>query len=1065
MAIIYTYPKLQNPQGNELIVVSDVNNRNATRLITIADIASLVPSGGGGGCATAINRINTSNGEYIATGCNPVEFSSSDNSIAISAASNGIVNFSAGCATTYVLKPVSCDNVGNCSPTTDSSTWLFTCESSFASTADQSIPVVVANGGVQVQTSFSSNNCFYVETWSPIPAPTECANCCTPGEERGIYEQCNSNNGLAGCPSMAQQIILSPIQGVFPPVVLATYGDPNTGQAYTCCYSYSSAIQGAPETPNYTAQALAQGQNCDTAPCINISQSNEYQKCTECDDTQPNTIYLADNFEAVSFAVNENETAACYINIGKSTEPITQGFYTSIEDIQSCEQLDNSGLCPLTVAQLDRCAELSPSGIAGNTATVYVDVNNPNLQAYPSTYRISFSDGSFSCYVRAQQDTCEIPTVISTIVLAVENCDDASCADVQTNYQWRNCEDEGFTSTSSDLSIYAPAPGEYVFGSAGSGSWECIVVAQGGDGTGAAKDLDGFVAQVDCNCCENNYNVFTYEQCGTLSGCPGLPQTVNVQVPLGVGDDPANAPITIIVENTTTGATCCYTSPEPGSCLAATPNFAYVSTVDGGCNDESCTEDPLGTRYIYTPCDDQGTDIVTETAIHSVDATFIFYDCKWYNVPPQTQGNEPLSGITSNEVLNSLDAECPELNQLRFERCDGLQPDLFVNCGSNCLSKGSWVLNGVYIYEEVCYTLTGVTSGQVATECEEAFEIVDGGCEAAECAEETVKYLYEKCQGVDSDDCANAFGQVVLEGTAAELLPNLVIENTSNNVQCCYVRLGVSEEPVTANHSIVVSINNCDDETLIEAGCKDAEYWQWRNCGDEEWINTESDLSSEAPSLETIYVFGDNDATCIEIRKTDDGTGVGNPINISGWSDYSSTETPCDCCNNFNVVEYSKCDIENPAEGCANMDPTVRVINPNYPNQAPAVVQLQDGNGNTCCYTLNGETCFGPSVGYSITATEISGCNDEPCVAATPEPKAIYSKCEEATGGTCAEMLPEVIIQAPIGDLFNFAIINNGDGAQCCYSKGEQTEGEPTANHTIVSEFESCDDLPEEICA
>jgi hypothetical protein len=57
MAIIYTYPPLTNPQGNELIVVSDVNNKNATRLITIADIASLVPGGGGGGCATAISAI------------------------------------------------------------------------------------------------------------------------------------------------------------------------------------------------------------------------------------------------------------------------------------------------------------------------------------------------------------------------------------------------------------------------------------------------------------------------------------------------------------------------------------------------------------------------------------------------------------------------------------------------------------------------------------------------------------------------------------------------------------------------------------------------------------------------------------------------------------------------------------------------------------------------------------------------------------------------------------------------------------------------------------------------
>jgi len=75
MAIIYTYPKLTNPQGNELIVVSDVNNRNATRLITIASIASLVPSGGG--CGTAIAGILTGAGDYIPPLCNEVTFAGS----------------------------------------------------------------------------------------------------------------------------------------------------------------------------------------------------------------------------------------------------------------------------------------------------------------------------------------------------------------------------------------------------------------------------------------------------------------------------------------------------------------------------------------------------------------------------------------------------------------------------------------------------------------------------------------------------------------------------------------------------------------------------------------------------------------------------------------------------------------------------------------------------------------------------------------------------------------------------------------------------------------------------
>ena len=74
MAIIYTYPKLTNPQGNELIVVSDVNNKNSTRLITIADIASLVPGGGGGGCSSAIAGILTGAGDYIPPLCNEVTF-------------------------------------------------------------------------------------------------------------------------------------------------------------------------------------------------------------------------------------------------------------------------------------------------------------------------------------------------------------------------------------------------------------------------------------------------------------------------------------------------------------------------------------------------------------------------------------------------------------------------------------------------------------------------------------------------------------------------------------------------------------------------------------------------------------------------------------------------------------------------------------------------------------------------------------------------------------------------------------------------------------------------------
>ena len=108
MAIIYTYPKLTNPQGNELIVVSDVNNRNSTRLITIASIASLVPSGGG--CSTAITGIVDNVGAplYTALACSEMELVSTDGSVDIAATATGIdltvdTSFDLECASDIAL--------------------------------------------------------------------------------------------------------------------------------------------------------------------------------------------------------------------------------------------------------------------------------------------------------------------------------------------------------------------------------------------------------------------------------------------------------------------------------------------------------------------------------------------------------------------------------------------------------------------------------------------------------------------------------------------------------------------------------------------------------------------------------------------------------------------------------------------------------------------------------------------------------------------------------------------------------------------------------------------------
>tara|TARA_R110002020_G_scaffold7771_3_gene32225 strand:+ start:454 stop:1794 length:1341 start_codon:yes stop_codon:yes gene_type:complete len=63
MAIIYTYPKLSNPDGTELIVVSDPSDQNNTKLVAISTIASLVPSSAGGTVTSVALDFNPATGD------------------------------------------------------------------------------------------------------------------------------------------------------------------------------------------------------------------------------------------------------------------------------------------------------------------------------------------------------------------------------------------------------------------------------------------------------------------------------------------------------------------------------------------------------------------------------------------------------------------------------------------------------------------------------------------------------------------------------------------------------------------------------------------------------------------------------------------------------------------------------------------------------------------------------------------------------------------------------------------------------------------------------------------
>ena len=192
MAIIYTYPPVTNPDGTELIVVSETKNKNSTRLITLAGICEFCDETS---CDHSFKFIQTSSATAAeAVGCSDtLILTSSDASVTITNAGN-TVDFKcessgpSGCPTTYVLKPVTCDTETGeaiCTLDEDARNWIFTCESSFEALTPGYVKL--SNNGSPVTYPPNEDelrDCWYADVWSPVPTGLEsCEECCAPPED------------------------------------------------------------------------------------------------------------------------------------------------------------------------------------------------------------------------------------------------------------------------------------------------------------------------------------------------------------------------------------------------------------------------------------------------------------------------------------------------------------------------------------------------------------------------------------------------------------------------------------------------------------------------------------------------------------------------------------------------------------------------------------------------------------------------------------------------------------------------------------------------------------------
>jgi len=203
MAIIYTYPRLNNPDGTELIVVSETKNKNSTRLITLAGICEFCDETS---CDHSFRNVQTSSlTPAQAVGCNDtLILTSSDASVTITNAGNTIDFKSSGggpsgCPTTYVLKPVSCNTETGeaiCTIDEDARNWIFTCESSLSAVTPGYVKL--SNNGSPVTIPIDEEelrDCWYSDVWSPIPTGLEsCEECCAPPADP-VIRGTNCENG------------------------------------------------------------------------------------------------------------------------------------------------------------------------------------------------------------------------------------------------------------------------------------------------------------------------------------------------------------------------------------------------------------------------------------------------------------------------------------------------------------------------------------------------------------------------------------------------------------------------------------------------------------------------------------------------------------------------------------------------------------------------------------------------------------------------------------------------------------------------------------------------------
>ena len=1059
MAIIYTYPKLTNPQGNELIVVSDVNNKNSTRLITIQSIADLVPGGGGGGCVDAITGIQTPVGTYNNNLCSTASFTSVNNSVSISNTSSG-VNFEANCITNYVLKPSVCTNDNVCSPSQSPAGWLFSCESSLSQYAGTSTPVILTNNGVGIPNDASNESeCYFIETWSPVVSlAADCATCCgdEPIVERCLYSKCSSSDE----PNMPETVVLNPLNDSCVQVAYVT----DTLNNYSCCYTFNSTTTAqATEYLTYISAA-----SCTQSPCQEPIEDTKwvYDVCAG-DGEICNEPIVSEN------PIHSNGSGAfwyqcCFYEVPQQAikTPLEVNAPLPADIINGVEQD-----CA-TFKQNDQIKWLK-CGTENEYIYTSCCGNGRDLMLGYTATGFSGPEGCFTIVDVAQgQDTVPCNN-IEAVQCSSTLCDGEP---TETKWQYKECGQENFIDTSSNLQAYAPTEGEtYIWGDQG----VCYEIRQNSEssGTGPTLDLSGFrdftneEVNDPCDCCLNQFSNYRYEQCSIndpLTGCGQLPNFVVVDT---AGDDPAQ---TILLDFQAGKFTCCYVLVGP-TCADADAQVTFTN-LSGDCSSNECSGEAPDQNKLYTKC---------------------------FPADGNTDGNN--DGNTDGEIDGEIDGID-----------EGIDDGIVDGNGDTA------VVDGKAGRSVAAIEVTAIEQPNAVDPINTDDGIKDSGVDPID------------GNNVNNLGCLGMPPTVVLPSNTVDGV--YLVSDTGGNA-CCYTYL--SETSQSSGPYTIVTVDSCFDSscpgapTTFKWQFRTCGQTEWNDAGDdlESYVPTVGE--------DYVFFINGNCTQVQKVSGVIDPLDPQLGISESD-TNFSATATPCDCCDNQRNVQYEACDptvcqipspivvenpnwpaappavtlIENTASGitCCFSSPTTSCqdIEAGYgiPEGAPTITTCQDAacgggtpvdkfvyqkcstatsgdcealdtlitieidpatavdfaiiefQGKSCCYFKVAGDPGATNAGYTIIGDWLGNCEESlpaACTGSDPEPtlRHVYNKCSGTNTGACEILLGQVIIEGTASVLQTQLKLGLAANNYCCYTKGAQTNL-ALSNYNIYGTFVDC---------